>query len=430
MKKLRILAAALAVCVWLGVAAPVVAASPDSSPSTWAADEVAKASAAGLIPDLSGTPSYQDSITRKQFAELIVNFVEKVAGKTITPEAETTFTDETSIAVRKAAAAKIVNGVGDNKFAPNTKTDREQIASMIYRAITYIKKITGNDLAPKPGSYEEFTDKDTVSYWAIESVSVLAGNGIMNGVSATKLSPQAPCTIEQSILLVYRAYTIAQAVADGNGPEAVKFQGYADFPTIPDIGAMLGQTLKEDLSDLGKAIGYSAIYLYEFPPTAADGMAVLYNYGRVLSDSGFYYYYQNEATYCYRGIEDESLLVAYTIDINGLKVYINTAYETPEMPGSLSYYDTYPSVPDFGALTGKPLLSKTTDGHDIQYKYQYSDADPNFFSAYLDILLEHGFVLEGSSQIVGVKVFVSEDGSLRVSFGDNGNIWIVNISKS
>lgn len=65
------------------------------------------------------------SITRFQFAELIVNLTEKVTGKEIVPAAASTFTDCTETAVLKAYAAGIVGGIGNNLFAPDTTTNRE-----------------------------------------------------------------------------------------------------------------------------------------------------------------------------------------------------------------------------------------------------------------------------------------------------------------
>lgn len=179
-------------------------------PSDWAKAEVDAARAAGIIPTFTGNPGYQDTITREQFAELIVQFVTVACGKA--PELDTTlsFTDCTNSAVMLAASAGIVNGVGNDKFDPTAATNREQIATMIYRAINYVKKTTGTDLAPKSANLDGFTDKAQLSTWASEGVGVLAANGIMKGTSDTTLSPKNSCTLEQSILLAYRVYVLGK----------------------------------------------------------------------------------------------------------------------------------------------------------------------------------------------------------------------------
>jgi len=176
-----------------------------TGPSSWAAAEIEAADAEGLLTEHTDS-DFQEDTTRFQFAELIVNLVEKVTGKAITPAPVDTFTDCSETAVLKAYAVGIVNGVGDNKFAPETTTNREQIATMIARAIAYIEKETGKTFASATPSIERFSDKGDVSGWAVEGVGLLAANGIMNGTSETTCSPKNPCTIEQSILLVYRFF--------------------------------------------------------------------------------------------------------------------------------------------------------------------------------------------------------------------------------
>ena len=178
--------------------------SQENTVSDWAKDEVEAARAAGLIPDLTGTPNYQDAITREQFAELVVNFMDK--SYIFFTGGDESFTDCDNSAVLLAAGAGIVQGVGNGKFDPNATANREQIATMLYRALGYIKTQTGTDLTPKVGSISAYTDKNEVSTWAVEGVGALAANGIMKGTSNTTLSPQSSCTVEQCIILIYRLY--------------------------------------------------------------------------------------------------------------------------------------------------------------------------------------------------------------------------------
>lgn len=178
----------------------------DVGASDWAMEELVAAGQADLVPELYGDPSFTDSITRLQFAQLVVNYVEIVLGEELPADAEGTFADCTNEDVLKASAAGIVTGVGEGLFEPDTTTDREQIATMLSRAIAYINANSDKALAPLTGDLSAFTDGGQVSDWAVDGVSLLAANGIMNGTSTTTLSPHDPCTIEQSILLVYRLY--------------------------------------------------------------------------------------------------------------------------------------------------------------------------------------------------------------------------------
>ena len=177
-----------------------------NAPHEWAEAEVALAREAGLITEHTDN-CFKEDITRFQFAELAVNLAEKATGKEITPAPADTFTDCTETAVLKAYAAGIVNGVGNGTFAPDQTTNREQIAAMLYRAVQYIERNGGKGLAIKTSDISKYTDNAQVSSWAKEAVGTLAANGVMKGTSGTTLSPQASCTVEQSVILVYRLYS-------------------------------------------------------------------------------------------------------------------------------------------------------------------------------------------------------------------------------
>jgi hypothetical protein len=181
----------------------------DNIPSDWAKSEIGLAIEAGLVPNLTGSPKYQNTINREQFAELVSNMLEKVLNTQIDSAPPDTFIDTTNTAVLKAYKYGIVNGVGDNLFAPTDTTNREQIAAMVFRATEVIKENTGKDLTPTIGSIEKFADKSDISDWAVQSVGELAENGIMQGTSDTTASPKDSCTVEQSILLIYRVYNNA-----------------------------------------------------------------------------------------------------------------------------------------------------------------------------------------------------------------------------
>ncbi len=179
----------------------------ENRPSSWAEAEITQAVASGIIPTLTGNPAYQSIIDRQQFAELVVALTEKAIGTELPAAPSGTFSDCDTLAVRKAFEAGIVTGVGGGRFAPSYLTNREEIATMLNRAIEYIKEKTGTDLTPLPASLNKFIDYRKVSSWAVEGMGALAANGILNGTSDTTLSPKDTCTVEQSILLSSRIHT-------------------------------------------------------------------------------------------------------------------------------------------------------------------------------------------------------------------------------
>ena len=180
----------------------------EGGPSAWAVSEMEAAAAAGLIPQLTGSPAYQDPITRQQFAELAANLVLVCTGQDAKPDAPAGFTDCVNPLVGFAADCGIVNGVGGGRFNPDAVTNREQIAAMVARSAAYLESVSGTRLMPKAGSIAGFADQASVSSWAVEAMGLLAANGIFKGTSDTTLSPKSPCTVEQSILLCSRVYRL------------------------------------------------------------------------------------------------------------------------------------------------------------------------------------------------------------------------------
>lgn len=72
------------------------------------------------------------------------------------------------------------SGVSDGK-SPESPITREQMATMLYRFAD----------SPKVDGELSFTDADQVSAWARDAVKWCTENGILNGVSGSRLAPQA-----------------------------------------------------------------------------------------------------------------------------------------------------------------------------------------------------------------------------------------------
>ena len=139
------------------------------------------------------------SITREQFAELAVNFLEKATGQIIQPASQDTFTDTAEEATLKAYAAGIVQGMGDGLFGPGRPLTREQLAAMLWRTLEQA------GLEEYPADLGAYADGGTVSSWATDALANLAGHGIMAGTGGNMLSPKMPCTVEQALLVLVRA---------------------------------------------------------------------------------------------------------------------------------------------------------------------------------------------------------------------------------
>jgi hypothetical protein len=182
-----------------------------SGASDWATPELDKAAKYGLI-----TPSIKDKmsepITREEFAELAVLLYGKVTGNTAQPESPNPFTDTNNPEVLKAYKLGIVAGVGNNKFDPKALTNREQVATMLSRAIRVMVPDADFSIEGAPS----FSDEKHISGWALEHVKYMSKIGVIKGsngkfmpkavTAAEVASGYATTTCEQATLMAVRIY--------------------------------------------------------------------------------------------------------------------------------------------------------------------------------------------------------------------------------
>ena len=101
-------------------------------------------------------------------------------------------------AVAWAAANGIVGGVGNGRFDPNGNITREQMAAILYR---YAQR---KDLdTSKRGSLSAFPDESKVSSYATDAIAWTVAEGIING-SGGKLLPQGNATRAQVSAILMR----------------------------------------------------------------------------------------------------------------------------------------------------------------------------------------------------------------------------------
>ncbi|MDP3387820.1 MAG: S-layer homology domain-containing protein [Eubacteriales bacterium] len=172
-----------------------------ASPSFWAIEGVADAKELSIITQ-NTSQGYTNFITRKEFTEVIINLYEAVRG---VPDdlPRITFSDTTSREVEIAAALGLVNGIGNNLFAPNALITREQIVTIFDRLLTKL------DITyPVSTDYIRFVDENLISDWAKPSVQMLYKLGILQGVSEAQIAPKSNATKEQSLILSVRLYDL------------------------------------------------------------------------------------------------------------------------------------------------------------------------------------------------------------------------------
>lgn len=169
--------------------------------SAWAQSELDKALNYGFITDRI-RDNMSTKITREEFAEVAVKLYEKYSGKEASYTNLNVFTDTQNPEIVKAYELKIVNGVGNNKFAPNDPINREQMAAMLYRLVNAIAPDTDFLTTGAP----TFADENEISGWALENVKFMSKHGFINGVGDNRFAPKDTSTREQAVAVAVRVY--------------------------------------------------------------------------------------------------------------------------------------------------------------------------------------------------------------------------------
>ena len=88
-------------------------------------------------------------------------------------------------AVIWAAENQIVGGLGGDRFGPDEPVTREQLAAILYRYAKY----KGYD-TQRSVELAKFADRDDVGSYAVNAVKWAVADGLLSGVSATELQPK------------------------------------------------------------------------------------------------------------------------------------------------------------------------------------------------------------------------------------------------
>lgn len=104
-----------------------------------------------------------------------------------------------SDAVQWASVNGVVNGVGKDRFAPDTQITREQMASMMMRYAQFKQYSTC-----KSADLSAFKDAGSISSWALESMKWANAAGLINGRTASTIAPQDTATRAEAATILMR----------------------------------------------------------------------------------------------------------------------------------------------------------------------------------------------------------------------------------
>ncbi|MBQ9314669.1 MAG: S-layer homology domain-containing protein [Clostridia bacterium] len=172
--------------------------------SDWAKEEMIKAGEKGLIPEIFAKKDASKAITRLEFATVAVRLYEAISGKKAEKATSNPFTDTSDEYVLKAYALGITKGTSEITFTPNAEITREQMATMVARALTKVGIDTTMDIT----NIKRFTDDNDLSDWGRPSVYFMAKEEIIKGIGNNRFNGLGNAKVEEAIAIALRSVEI------------------------------------------------------------------------------------------------------------------------------------------------------------------------------------------------------------------------------
>lgn len=174
----------------------------------WAKADIEFAAAKHLIKGSTEKSFAPDrDITRAEFAALVVRTLglETTAPGTVTFK-DVRANDWFSGAVGAAVQAGIIKGYSAGTFAPNARVTREEMATMLARALKAAgssQQLSNEEIA---AALQGFRDTGKIAGWAKDSVAVAVKVGLLKGRTAGTFVPAQKATRAEAAVMIKRLF--------------------------------------------------------------------------------------------------------------------------------------------------------------------------------------------------------------------------------
>lgn len=222
MKKQRILSALLALCIVFSLVPTALAEKADDftdvSRSDWYYQFVDYVTSKGYFNGTAETTfAPAENMTRAMFVTVLFRFHGAKGDSS-----QSAFTDVApgewyTAAINWAAANKIVDGVGNGKFAPNDPITRAQMCAMIERYLDLYRKAWKVTL-PESGSLSVMVDENAIPAYALAAVKQCQRHGLVNGFEDGTFRPNDLSTRAQVAAVIYRMSYLVQSAKPDKTP--------------------------------------------------------------------------------------------------------------------------------------------------------------------------------------------------------------------
>jgi len=238
-------------------------------PSEWAEHAIQRVASAEVI-DMNRFHFYHKTITREEYAYLIYQLYEYLAGDPIAevmdlslgnnfddltmghqPDGDDhghSFADTDNLYIQSLKSAGLINGYPDGSFKPDAPISREEIMVLYSRLL--------EDLGYEMSLTEAvFQDQASISLWAEDGVRKCYASGLIKGVGEQKIDPLGMATVEESLVVLARilehdVYKPTSQVALQTGP--IVSDGRRTYGVAYDVfGKAIGIEAFEDFTLMG-----------------------------------------------------------------------------------------------------------------------------------------------------------------------------------
>ena len=355
MKKKLVLGA---LCVSIILATGIGASAEVSeNHSQWAEESLVSADEAGLLPNFFADRDLTANISRIDFCHLAYKMLEQ---KSLISEnnVKSSFADTDDAEVAFLANSGIINGRSETEFAPNDDITREEAAVILTNTAEFMG--VKEDIALFD---TVFSDYDTVSDWAKESVRKMDSLGIMRGVGDNNFSPKSNYTMEQSAITMLKLFNLDVSDYESNVYE-VKING--------DLSLFSGED-KQWIKNDGKTI-----FTYDGPEedVADDERSFVF-----FEKSGkWYFYIHNNKSENYS--KNNKCTGIYNAETGNkdYKLMVDTLNNKQGRTDHIDFADDYYMVTTYGYAGAEPVSYITNME---LYSYEGEKLASSYYSSYL-----------------------------------------------
>lgn len=170
--------------------------------SHWAKENIEQLASKLLVNGFTDqTFKPENNITRAEFTALLTKALTLSSPASGRTYSDISSTDWYADAVGAASSAGLISGYADGTFKPEQYITREEAAVLMLKAIAIAGKNTDHRY---DSALDDFQDSGDISDWAKDALALLVEEGIISGVSNTKLSPDTNTTRAQAAVILAR----------------------------------------------------------------------------------------------------------------------------------------------------------------------------------------------------------------------------------